>query len=518
MTLPFTPEPQPETATPTPAPGWPLALGLLVAALALAVALYFPSYADMVGIWWRSGTFNHCFLILPISLYLVHARRAELMQYTPRTSVLGLAALLGASLLWALGHTADIMAMQHLTVVAFWPLTAWALLGNRVAWALLFPYSYLLFAVPAGEALVPTLQDITARFAVTLLQWTGLPVLLEGRHISIPSGDFVVAEACSGINYLIASLALGTLYAYLQYRSPWRRAAFVLLSLLVPIAANGLRAYGIIMLAHLSDMKLAVGVDHLIYGWLFFGLVILLMFWLGNFFREDLLAAPQPPAGASQARASTRDRVLFGLLPTALALASGTLLAAWLAAGVALGPARIALPVVEGQWRGPELSEDFLGGTYPGAQRLAGVYDSAEGSLVLQAAYYARERQGEELVGALNRLYDDKAWLRLDAGSYTVPGQAFQVLSLRLAKGGQEYRVYTWYEVAGARTASPLAAKLHALWARLTRRPGGQAVLILAAPIGADPAASRRLLDSYLTTLAEPLAGLTLNPETSPQP
>jgi len=39
----------------------------------------------------------------------------------------------------------------------------------------------------------------------------------------------------------------------------------------VPIIANWLRAYMIVMIGHLSGNKLAVGVDHLIYGWLFFG-------------------------------------------------------------------------------------------------------------------------------------------------------------------------------------------------------------------------------------------------------
>ena len=43
----------------------------------------------------------------------------------------------------------------------------------------------------------------------------------------------------------------------------------------------------IVMIGHLSGNKLAVGVDHLIYGWLFFGFVILIMFWIGARWRED---------------------------------------------------------------------------------------------------------------------------------------------------------------------------------------------------------------------------------------
>lgn len=504
----------PATTRLLPDAGWLPALTGLGLSLALAVSLYFATYADMVSIWWRSGTFNHCFLILPISLYLIHQRRDELLRLSPRPSALGLLALLAAGLLWGLGQAADVMVAQHLAVVLFWPLCAWALLGDRIAWRLQFPLAFLLFSVPTGEALVPTLQDVTAHFAVKLLNLSGIPVLLEGRHISVPNGDFVVAEACSGINYLIASLALGTIYAYLQYRSRWRRLAFVALSLMVPIVANGIRAYGIILIAHLSDMRLAVGIDHIIYGWLFFGLVILLMFWLGNFFREDL-----EPAAATDAPKATSPgpkpvlRLAYSVLSLVM-LASGWGLARWLDAGADLAPARIALPQVEGEWHGPSASDDPLGGTYAGAQSLVGVYDSADGSLFLRIAYYAREHQGVELINTDNALFDRKRWERVSESDRDLPGTAQRVHVWRLRgiaedNARQEMLVYSWFDVAGTRTTSEVTAKLAAVLARLTRKPGGQAAVILAAPVGARLEDSQRLLDGFRVRLAEPLERLT---------
>ncbi len=71
---------------------------------------------------------------------------------------------------------------------------------------------------------------------------------------------------------------------------------FVLASILFPIVANWLRAYMIVMIAHLSEMKYATGVDHLIYGWVFFGFVMLILFWIGSFWREDV--APEQPDAA----------------------------------------------------------------------------------------------------------------------------------------------------------------------------------------------------------------------------
>ena len=177
-------------------------------------------------------------------------------------------------------------------MVTMVPFAVWAVLGTRIATTLLIPLAFLFFAVPLGEFMVPTLMDWTANFTVVALRASGVPVYQEGTFFTIPSGMWSVIEACSGLRYLIASLMVGCLYAYLSYRSPIRRVAFIGASLVVPIIANWLRAYMIVMLAYLSSNRLAVGIDHLIYGWIFFGLVMVLLLWIGSRWRED--DAPRP--------------------------------------------------------------------------------------------------------------------------------------------------------------------------------------------------------------------------------
>ena len=72
----------------------------------------------------------------------------------------------------------------------------------------------------------------------------------------IPSGTWSVVEACSGVRYLMASFMVGTLFAYLNYRSTAPpRWIFVGVSIAVPIVANWLRAYLIVMLGHLSEQQ-----------------------------------------------------------------------------------------------------------------------------------------------------------------------------------------------------------------------------------------------------------------------
>src|SRR6185437_3753513 len=102
------------------------------------------------------------------------------------------------------------------------------------------------------------------------LQLAGIPVFGDGTIIEIPAGTFVVAEACAGLRFLVASVSFGIFYAVLVYRSLSRRVMFIAVSFVLPVIANGFRAFGIVYLAHLSGSAAAVEADHVIYGWGFF--------------------------------------------------------------------------------------------------------------------------------------------------------------------------------------------------------------------------------------------------------
>src|SRR5205807_10052913 len=86
-----------------------------------------------------------------------------------------------------------------------------AIAGRHIARALAFPLGFLFMAVPVGEFLILPLMNWTADFTVTALRLTGIPVYREGTFFSIPSGNWSVVEACSGLRYLIASVTVGVL-------------------------------------------------------------------------------------------------------------------------------------------------------------------------------------------------------------------------------------------------------------------------------------------------------------------
>ena len=472
---------------------WRPAAGLLVLSLAVLLWVFQDTYWAIVEIWSRSETFAHGFLIAPISLFLIWRMRAELVQLQPTPSLLGAALLLPLGFGWLLGDIADVGVVQQFAVVAAIPALVIGILGPRVAWRMAFPLAYLLFAVPVGEALVPPLMDFTARFTVQALQMTGVPVYSDGLFFSLPSGDWSVVEGCSGVRYLIASLALGTLYAYLTYVSLWRRLVFIVCAALVPILANGLRAYMIVMIGHLSDMKLAVGVDHLLYGWVFFGIVIFLMFWVGSYFSDHGRAQARLPLDRTptlnpDSRGPRPARALLVALACLPAFAIWPGLAKHLEGppADAVGKIGLSAPLVEG-WR---LLPGPLGDWTPhyldmDAQLQVAYEDSTGRQVGLYLAYYVPHQDRGKLISTQNVMIPQKdpVWqMPREHGVRLQDAPVAQVVQAQLRSRDTRLLAWHWYWVAERHVANPYLGKALEAYSRLFGRDDTSAGIVIYAP------------------------------------
>jgi EpsI family protein len=311
---------------------------------------------------------------------------------------------------------------------------------------------------------------------------------------------------------------VGTLYAYLMYRSNRRRIVFMGVSLLIPLLANWVRAYLIVLLGHLSDNRVATGVDHLIYGWLFFGLVIFLLFAAG-------LRWSEPPAvpGAVPASAGTRAPVEGGALHQArgtLAVAAGLILVAamppWfmhdlarrestvlpaLAAPAALAQGWSAVAADPGaEWK-PRLDN-------PAALVEATYRKDGLPPVALVVAYY-RHQDGLRKLSDANMLLAqsaDKRWSRIAEGRRHL-AVAPQSVDLRTAElrrrdelgSGRDSSVSAWqvYWVGGRFTSSDAMAKAYVALDRLLGRGDDAAELVLSVS-GTAPAAADQALQSFV--------------------
>jgi exosortase A len=465
--------------------GWLLPAGLTVGVLLLLVAVFWPTFYSMAEVWERSETFAHGYLIFPISAWLVWRLRDELARLQPQPDLRGLIVLALAGVGWLLADAGSVNVAAQFAFITMLIAAVWTLLGWQVFRALLFPLMFLFFAVPVGEFLIQPLMGVTADFTVAMLQFTGIPVYREGTFFSIPSGDWSVVEGCSGLRYLIASITLGVLYAYLTYRSWQRRVLFAIAAMVVPVFANSGRAYMIVMIAHLSDMKLALGVDHYIYGWVFFGIVMLLLFWIGSFWRQD--AEPHPVQSDSGPLAATRAA---GGRP--LWLAGGAVLVIaglWPAYAYWLSerplPEMAALQVEpNGGWQ-PATSVTSWVPHWVGADRqLRQSFTQAGNTVLLELNYYVAQRQDAELINSQNFMIRQKDPLWSNIGetraTVTIAGQSRQVRQARLrGSNGQRLLVWQWNLINQQPVVNDQIAKLILAADRVRlKRDDGLSVLI----------------------------------------
>ena len=303
----------------------PIGTGLLLLGL-----LFHREVVAAVMTWDASTAYNHCILIIPITLYLLWDRRLDLAGIPPRPMPVAVLAGLPLALVWLLAERLGIMEGRQLVAISFVELLFLAVLGKRLWWAVAGPLLYLYFLVPFGAFLTPRLQDFTTWFIRHGLDVLGIPAFIDGYIIEIPQGTFFVAEACAGLRFLIASIAFGCLYALVMYRSPMRRGVFIIVSMIVPIIANGFRGLGIVYLGYLLGSAQAAAADHIIYGWIFFSAVILLLIALGLPFRQDHISTRSvTPSGSATGRPfSTRG---------AFAIALGIVVVAAISPAVAAG-------------------------------------------------------------------------------------------------------------------------------------------------------------------------------------
>lgn len=468
------------------APAWRQPLLRLALAWFALFALFAPDWAAMARQWWNASTYNHILVVPFIIGWLVWQRAPQLAKLHPQAWWPGLALLALALFAWLLGDISGTATISQLGLVMAMQASVIALLGPRVAWALLFPMAFGLFLVPLGEELVPALQMITAHITIALTHASGIPALIDGVFIDTPAGLFEVAEACSGVKFLVAMVALGTLVSHVCFASWKRRALFMAAAVVLPILANGVRAWGTIYIAQSQGIAFAAGFDHIFYGWIFFALVMAALLGLSWKFFDRRVDDPFIDADTIRAATwpGTLERwnangwiVLAALVAMALGMAAWSNHARSLEAQL---PADIALPQVPG-WTRTALDQ-----AYPWQPRASGAdrrliasYRDAQGRVVdVVFAIYAAQEEGREAgaygEGALP-LESEWRWLEDTPAPAGARGERLQAL------GSQQRVAYTWFRHGDWTGSSRIRLKFSNMVDRLLGTANPTIMLILSA-------------------------------------
>jgi exosortase A len=447
--------------------GWRAAI-IAWAAVAVAILLLLRNdVAHIFNLWWNTDTFGHCLLIPPILAYLVWQRRSELSALTPKPWYPAAILMVIGGAGWLVGEASGVALLRHMAVVGLLIVSVPLVFGLTVSRGLAFVLFFALFMIPAGEQLVPILQTVTAAICIKLLEWSGIPAFIDGVFIAIPNGNFEVAEACSGVRFLIAMIAFSVLVANLCFKSWTRRILFVLSAIALSILANGIRAFGTIYISHLTTPGFAAGVDHIIYGWIFFAIVMFLLVAIGWRFFDRPVDDPafdparlQPAPPAPSAPRAAYVAAAIGIAAMAAGPVYGLVVAN---RAPDTQTAAIVLPEVAGWQRiegRPEWQPHYNGVS---AEAIARYVDAEGQPIDLYIGVFDRQSEDGELIGYKQGLLPPEtqwSWARNEKGPPN--GRAQQIKN-----GGTVRDNWQFFLVNGKLTGSDYTAKIEGLKSRL---------------------------------------------------
>jgi exosortase len=257
---------------------------LVIAAAGLGI-LYWPTLRWLVNVWMTSDFYSHGFLVPLIAAFFVWTKREHLKNRNP--SIIGVFVLITGVLLYILGH---IWEFKFMSALSLWLVLASLVLftfGIKTAKHLTFPWLYLLFMIPFPfvETLTYRLQEISLFFSSALLRLVGLPIATSGADIYLGTSIFTIGIPCSGIDSLIALMALAAVYVYFLDGSVPKRVILFVLAIPIAIVSNILRITSIILVAHLFNIQNATGWYHDLASPLMFFIGFLLLIFVGYLMR-----------------------------------------------------------------------------------------------------------------------------------------------------------------------------------------------------------------------------------------
>jgi exosortase D (VPLPA-CTERM-specific) len=444
--------------------------------------------------WWSDNRYSYGFLIPVISLYLVWDRRGRLRQLHPAPNYWWGGAVLGVGLLmFTVGGAGGVLLAQEMSLIVTIAGGTLMVLGTRVFRATTLPILYLLLMIPFWDVLVERLhfpfQVLSATLGVALLQLVGIPVHQDGVYIWLPNITLEVAKVCSGVNYLIAVLAIGIPLAAIFLRGWKRRVLLVGFALTVAALSNSLRVALIGILAYNGVSGVLHGPFHVLQG-LFVSVIGYGAIFVGLWVLSGPTEARRPDDRSVSAEIGpgepvTRARNAGVALTVLLAMVGGYVHFAR-PTPIPLKADLAAFPSDIGPWKrieAPNYDHVYDG---LGVDRdMSRFYRADSGQIVqLYIGYFESQTQGKELISyKLNDLFDGARTIELGIGG----GRELAVNERIVTVRDRERITRFWYIINGRAVANKYWVKWYTVWDRLIhRRTNGAVILVRAEVYGPD--------------------------------
>src|SRR5436190_2138707 len=225
---------------------WLALLAIAGCALSAIVAwAYWPTLGDIGSAWLSDPDYTHGFFVIPISLWLLWARRATAPDAALRIDWRGLSLLILAGIIRFLAGRFFLLQLDAWSIPIWVAGVVWLLFGwQMLRWALP-AIAFLWFATPLPgtiEILLSTpLQKLAASLSAWVLRLIGQPALVQGTTILLDDKPLDVERACSGLRMFYGIFALAVACVALSRPARWKAVLVLFAAAPVAIIANVFR-------------------------------------------------------------------------------------------------------------------------------------------------------------------------------------------------------------------------------------------------------------------------------------
>ena len=475
---------------------------LFIVAFAVLIISWRSTVLHMADIVWSVDVFSHGLLIPFVSAALIWARRSTLVILVPTFSFLGAGILLSASVLWLVGQLIDIALFTHVALIAAINGLVISIFGLQFYRAILFAMLFLFLAIPFGYELVGPLQTMTANLVIGTLDLVGANYEADGVLIELSSGIYEVAEACAGVKFLFTSVVTGVLLSHLVFES-WRRRLFILvISAVLPIAANALRVLGILAIAEMTDQSFAKDVDHIVYGWVFLSIVLFALIVFA-YRISDKLAFAAPRGAVEPAAQRGTQNIFVVLMVTSIPILTALIAPPSNRQAFSQGAVKTA-PLIEQAPAGYRILDNtasISGPKFLNANVLRSTMLRRNDQVFL--ASYARVdalQSGSRLYQPGNSLAGNR-WVDMRGMETRQTRVCNIVFNERMLRSGESRMlIWTFYAVNGEPVTSGTSEKMVTAVARILRKPAVGEIFTLSGLIDSDADDIRKIFSDFLST------------------
>jgi len=259
----------------------------LFATVAGFIVLYWATLRGLVEDWSEDPDLSHGFLIPVVSATILFANRKTLGSLPARKSLFGLFVLLCSLAIFFTGILSFTNILQRLAIWGTAVGALWFVLGPAIFRSQPFPFLYLLMAIPLPFFLISPLRIALKSFATRLsadaLSFLGYSAQSQGSILVMGEHHLEVADACSGVRSLLATLSTAFLFCYLFRTGYAKGTLLVLTTVPVTIVVNMIRILVVAVALVSFDLNLTSGMTHEVIGLLVFcfGAVLLYLSWRG---------------------------------------------------------------------------------------------------------------------------------------------------------------------------------------------------------------------------------------------